>query len=545
LKSELVRRLLPEVEHRSDHWEATYPPRPLPEGAAVTRFAPSPTGHLHIGGVYVALIARSVAHASGGTYFVRIEDTDQDRSVADALAQFDDAFAYFDIASDEATDQVPWGPYQQSERSGIYASFAAELLEADRAYPCFCTREELEAVRQAQIAQGAATGYHGEWATCATLTDDEVEARRASGAPFVIRFRPPTDAPERTTYVDAIRGEIEQQTNLNHAVLLKSTEPRLPTYHFAHAVDDHLMRVTVVIRGDEWISSVPLHLQLFAALGVAAPTYAHVAPLMKVSGSSRRKLSKRKDPEASVTFYIGEGYPAEAVHHYLRGLANSALADLPVAEAAAIPLRLDRCGVARPLVDMAKLDDISQDVVAERPPDRVYADVLAWARRFDVDLVPVLEGERERAVAALGIGRGGDGPVRKDLTRWSQFRDVYGFLLDGLFAPVTDPADERFGGLDPGIVTALAEDFAAHYRPETDGDAWFAQIRELAGRHGFAASKADQRADPDRYVGLLKDAAGVIRVLLTGSTRSPELHRVAAVLGPDEVVRRARAVVGG
>ncbi|MFN8052584.1 MAG: glutamate--tRNA ligase family protein [Acidimicrobiales bacterium] len=543
MNDDLINELLPPVLHETSHWESVNPPRPLPEGAKVTRFAPSPTGFVHIGGVYTASISQSVAHGSGGTYFVRIEDTDQAREVADAASQFDRAFAYFGIASDESADQLPWGPYQQSKRADIYLSYVRELLRADDAYPCFCSSAELEATRDRQREAKLATGYYGEWATCRSLSAGDVAERLAAGGQPVIRLKTPDVMDRRVTFTDAIRGDIEQLDNFNDVVVLKSGEHRMPTYHFAHAVDDHLMRVNLVIRGEEWISSVPLHLQLFEALGFEAPTYAHVAPLMKIDGSSRRKLSKRKDPEASVDFYIGEGYPAAAVHHYLRGLANARLADLPVDEAASMPIELEHCGVSGPLVDLAKLDDITKDVVAEMPVDDVVAALVTWAEEFDPDLATALAGERERAAGAVGIGRNDPDRIRKDLGRWSQFREVYGFFLDGIFEPVTDPADERFAGVEPAVVRALAADFADGYRPETDPTAWFEQIRELAGRHRFALNKAELRENPDAFVGLLKDAAGAIRVLLTGSTRSPELDVVAAVLGPDEVKRRVRSVL--
>lgn len=541
---DLIDQLLPPVHHGPDLWETRYPPRPLPEGAKVTRFAPSPTGFVHIGGVYTASISQSVAHASGGTYFVRVEDTDQARQVADAAAQFERAFAYFGIGSDEADDQVPWGPYRQSERGDIYLTYAKELLTAGAAYPCFCTADELDAIRAEQSAAKLATGYYGRWARCRHLTEADVAERLATATtPPVIRLAAPDDTDARVTFADAIRGDIEQLDNVNDAVLVKSGEHRLPTYHFAHAVDDHLMRVNLVVRGEEWIPSVPLHLQLFAALGFEPPTYAHVAPLMKVDGSSRRKLSKRKDPEASVDFYIGEGYPAAAVHHYLRGLANADLAELPVAEAAAQPIELGHCGVAGPLVDLAKLDDISKDLVAETAPADVFDAVVAWANEFDAPLAAAIAAQPERAMGAIGIGRGDPERVRKDLGHWSQFRGAFGFLLDDVFEPVTDAADERFGGVDAEVVRAAAGDLAEAYRPEADPAAWFEQVKELAGRHRFALNKAQLKEDPDAYVGLLKDIAQVVRVLLTGSTRSPELDVVAGILGPDEVSRRLRAVL--
>lgn len=539
---ELIAALLPPVRHEVDHWESLYPPRPLASEARVTRFAPSPTGFVHIGGVYTAMISQSVAHASGGTYFVRIEDTDQAREVADAAAQFERAFAYFGIESDESAGQVPWGPYRQSERTEIYLSYVRQLLRSGGAYPCFCTSEQLAEARKRQEAAKVATGYYGEWATCRSLTDDDVAARVAAGDAAVIRFRSPGALDGRVAYVDAVRGELEQQDNVNDAVILKSGEHRMPTYHFAHAVDDHLMRVNLVVRGEEWISSVPLHLQLFAALGFDAPTYAHIAPLMKQDGGSKRKLSKRKDPEASVDYFMAEGYPAAAVLHYLRGLANSNLADLPFDEAAALPIALDRCSASGALVDLAKLDDISKDVVASMSIDDIYESLLRWADEFDAPLADAIRAQPERVRGAFSIGRGTD-RQRKDVGRWSQFGEVFGFLLDAVFEPVADPADERFGGLAPELVQQLARDFAEAFAPEPDPTLWFEQIKALAGRHRFALNKAELKADPDAFVGLLKDAAQVVRVLLAGSTRSPELDAVAAILGPDEVRRRLRSVL--
>ena len=547
MHDDLITALLPPVEHAPDHWESVYPPRPLPAGAKVTRFAPSPTGFVHIGGVYTASISQSVAHSTGGTYFVRIEDTDQAREVADAAEHFERAFAYFGIASDETAEQVPWGPYLQSERASIYLSYVRELLATDSAYPCFCSRDELAATRRSQEDAKLATGYYGEWATCRSLTEADVAERLAAGGEAVIRLKTPDAMDHRVTFTDAIRGDIEMLDNFNDVVILKSGEHRMPTYHFAHAVDDHLMRVNLVIRGEEWISSVPLHLQLFAALGFEAPTYAHIAPLMKNDGSSRRKLSKRKDPEASVDFYISEGYPAAAVHHYLRGLANANLAELPIAEAAAAPIELDRCGVAGPLVDLVKLDDISKDVVAEMSLDDIGDALLRWADEFDATLASAARAQPDRVRGAFSIGRGTD-RQRKDVGRWSQFGGEFGFLLDAVFVPVADAADDRFGGVPADVVSALAADFAESFVPEPDPALWFDQVKALAGRHRFALNKAELKEAElagrgDAYVGLLKDAAQVVRVLLCGSTRSPELDAVAAILGEAEVRRRLSAVL--
>jgi glutamyl-tRNA synthetase len=346
------------------------------------------------------------------------------------------------------------------------------------------------------------------------------------------------------SFTDAIRGALTLDDNRNDTVILKSSdsEPRLPTYHFAHAVDDHLMRVTLVIRGEEWISSVPLHLQLFDALGFPRVQYAHIALLMKQDGGSRRKLSKRRDPEATVSFYIEQGYPAPAVQYYLRGLANARLAELPLDQALAEPIRLSECGTAGPLVDMVKLDDICADYVATLSGRQILAEVTAWAGRYDPELAAVLAAEQELALRALAVEREGVPNPRKDLRRWAEFRLAYGFFFPELFSPVTDPADARFGGLEPDLARAIARAFADRYQPPAQGTGWFGQIRQLAADLGFAPSQKVYKRDPAAYPGSINDAANVIRVLLTGSPRSPDLAAVAAALGTDEVLRRARAL---
>jgi glutamyl-tRNA synthetase len=545
LSQEIADSLFPPDLPEPEHWENRYPPRDLPEGAKVTRFAPSPTGFLTIGGVFTAIIDTDVAHQSGGVYLVRLEDTDQARVTEGAAGQFAEAFAYFSIAPDEDDRTGRYGPYSQSERTRTYLTYVRELLRQGRAYVDFATRQDLEEITARQRAAGALHGYYGTWAIWRDADPDEVTKRLAAGEPYVVRFRSPGVSGNRVSFTDAIRGQLTMDDNRNDAVILKSSdaEPRLPTYHFAHAVDDHLMRVNLVIRGDEWISSVPLHLQLFDALGFERVQYAHIAPLMKQDGSSRRKLSKRRDPEATVSFYIEQGYPAPAVQYYLRGLANGRLAEMPLAEALAAPIRLAECGTAGPLVDMVKLDDISADYIATLPGGQILAEVSAWAARYDPDLAAVLAAEPELALRALAIEREGVPNPRKDLRKWADFRAVYGWFFPQLFDPVTDPADARFGGVDPEVVRAVADAFAAGYQPPgPDITTWFDQVRRLAADLGFAPSQKVYKQDPAAYPGSIADASQVIRVLLTGTRRSPDLAQVAAALGPDEVLRRIRAL---
>ena len=526
------------------HWEERYPPRGLPDGAQVTRFGPSPTGFVHIGGLYTAMIDKDVAAHSGGVYLVRVEDTDQAREIEGALEQFARAFAYFDLEPAEHDGHGEYGPYHQSARDRIYLTYVRELLRADRAYLCFATKEELADITARQQAAKLPTGYYGRWALWRDAAAEDVAARLAAGAPYVVRFRAPDlAAGARTSYVDAIRGPLHHEANRNDVVVLKSSDqsPRLPTYHFAHAVDDHLMRVTLVIRSEEWLSSVPLHLQLFEALGFPPVTYAHIAPLMKQIPGGKRKLSKRKDPEANVDFYVAAGYPAAAVTYYLRGLANGRLAELPLAEALATPLHLSQFGSAGPLVDLVKLEDISADHIATLSGEEVLAAVAGWARVYDPELAEVLAAEPALARRAIAVERDGVPNPRKDLRKWSDFRTAYGFFFPALFERLPGPDDARVtaaSAVETGAVTAFVGDLVGSYEHLDDAGAWFDQIRGASTRNGFAANPKAYKADPDAYHGSIREAAQLVRLALTGSTRSPDLHAVARALGPDEVLGR-------
>lgn len=529
--------------------ERKYPPRQLPEGAMVTRIGPSPTGYVHIGGLYVGMINKDLAGRTGGTYLLRVEDTDQAREVAGAAEQFTRAFAYFDLEPDEsALAGGDYGPYHQSQREQIYLTFVRELLRQDKAYLCFATKDELADISARQQVSKAPTGYYGRWAIWRHAADEEVAAKLAAGEPYVVRFRTPEDGPLRISFEDAIRGKLQHEANRNDAVILKSsaTSPRLPTYHFAHAVDDHLMRVTHVIRGEEWISSVPLHLQLFDALGFERPIYAHIAPLMKLIPGGKRKLSKRKDPEAGVDFYLEQGFPAPAVLYYLRGLANGRLAEVPLPEALSTPLDLDEFGVAGPLVDLVKLEGMSADHIATLSSTEVYDQLLVWARSHDADLAGVLEADREQAVRAIGVEREGVENPRKDLRKWSDFRPQYGFFLPALFAPVDGPADERVTALKvaPEVVSAFVNTLVESYQHLDEQPEWFNQIREAAAKNSFAPNPKEFKKNPDAYPGSIREASQLVRIALTGSTRSPDLHAVAVVLGEQEVLRRLRALAG-
>jgi glutamyl-tRNA synthetase len=483
------------------------------------------------------MIDRAVAHQTGGRYFVRIEDTDQSREVAGAHEQFDRAFAYFRVIPDEGVGGGEYGPYRQSERATIYLSFAREMLRAGKAYLCFATSEELTEMRTRQQQLKRPTGYYGEWAIWRDADVAAVREQLEKGTPYVVRFRSPGRTGGRSSFTDAIRGELSMEDNYNDVVILKSSAAvQLPTYHFAHAVDDHLMRCNLVIRGEEWLSSTALHLQLFEALGFQPPTYAHIALLMKQIPGGKRKLSKRKDPEADVDFYISSGYPADAVLYYLRGLANGRLAEIPLPEALAAPISLAECGGAGPLVDLVKLEDISADHIATLSGPEIYAAVTVWAAEFDPELHRVIEAHPDQTLAALAVERDGVANPRKDLRKWSDFRAAYGFFFAELFTPVA--ADDAQLGLPTDLIRSFAADFIATYQDLDDPVQWFQQIRDLADKFGFAANAKDYKKNPDAYPGSIREASQLIRVGLTGSTKSPDLFQIARTLGRDEVIRR-------
>ncbi len=545
----LIDSLFPADLPEPVYWEERFPARTLPEGAKVTRFGPSPTGFLHIGAVYTAMIDKDVASNSGGVYVLRVEDTDTAREVQGAVEQFDRAFAYFRIQPDEEQGRGEYGPYHQSQRSDIYTTFVRELMREGKAYPCFATKEELADITARQQAAKIPTGYYSRWAIWRDADQADVQAKLDAGAPYVVRFRAPeiTSETQRISYLDAIRGRLEHETNRNDVVILKSSDisPKLPTYHFAHAVDDHLMRVNLVIRSEEWLSSVPLHLQLFDALGFERVTYAHIAPLMKQISGGKRKLSKRKDPEASVDYYMQAGYPADAVLYYLRGLANGALGEMPLAQALTTPIDLDKAGVAGPLVDLVKLEDISADHIATLTGEQILAALADWAAEYDADLIPVLDAERDLALRALDVERVNVPNPRKDLRKWSDFRTAYGFFFNELFTPLTGPDDERLASLNlpATVITEFVTDFVAGYQQLDDPDEWFNQIRELAAKHGFAANAKEYKKNPDAYPGSIRETSQLIRVALTGSTRSPDLPAITQAIGADEVLRRLRAII--
>lgn len=545
LSAQLIDRLLPPPARSVAEVEADYPARHLPADARITRVAPSPTGFIHIGSLYVALVCKMLARQSQGVYFLRIEDTDTKREVVGARELIINALAEFDLNYDEGPvlngEVGEYGPYIQSHRQEIYTAYVRQLLETGRAYPCFMTVEEQEAMRQHQSAQKIRPGYYGQWALWRDRPESEVVAALDAGLPYVIRFRSEGNVERKRTVVDLIKGTKQLPENDNDIVIRK--QGGLPTYHLAHVVDDHLMGTFPVIRADEWFASCTLHIQLAEALGIAPFTYAHISPIQKMDGSSRRKLSKRHDPEASVTFYQEQGYPVAAVIDYLLNLANSSFEEWrqahPRESYLDFPFDISRMSKnAGALLSLEKLDSICKDVLGLMSPERQYEAILQWAHQYDLPFAQALEQDPDYAVRVLSIERQNN--KRKDITKLSEAPDTYGFFFDEIFAGIAqyDIATTEAQKISHTDRVAIIEGFLSDYSPADIQDVWFDKLKTLGERLGFTSDMKRYRQDPASFKGSVADVAMILRVALTGRNRSPNLHEMMQVMGTERV--RAR-----
>ncbi len=550
----LATLLFPDVTTTPKDWLERFPPRPLPEGAQVTRFAPSPTGFVHIGSIMASLVSRRVAHQTGGVFILRIEDTDKKREQDGSVEMIVRSLLNFDLAPDEGIVSVDpeveagdYAPYTQSERGEMYWSFARYLVEKGLAYPAFDTEAELDQTRKLQEAQRVKPGYYGRWARWRDASLEDVKARLEAGEQPVIRVRAPFPAEGRAKFVDAIKGPLDLPENDQDAVLLKSSN-RLPTYHFAHVVDDTLMRVNLVIRGDEWLPSAPLHVQLFAYIDQPLPTYAHVAPIAKMDGSSKRKISKRKDPEANVAYYYEQGYPVQAVTEYLLNLANSDFYDWrkanPTAPNIEFEVKLDRMGVASPLFDPVKLNDISKDIIATYTAEQVYDYALNWAEQYNPRLVDVLSADRAYSLRVFNVERTGEAP-RKDIVNWSDIERACGLFFDDLFSEAIAANGYPFPKVDSVAAEKILERGMA-FDPAQPKEDWLSGMRAYAEEIGFARDVKTFKKDPAVFKGHFGDMMMVLRVGLSGKTNTPDLYEMQQALGAARVQKRleqARAYV--
>ncbi len=535
----LAELLYPNVKTFPADIEARYPKRELPEGAKVTRFAPSPTGFLHIGNLYGAFTDERLAHTSGGVFYLRIEDTDAKRSVPNGISIIIETLKKFGVNFDEGAvidgDNGAYGPYRQSERAEIYQTYAKQLIREGKAYPCFCTEADLEAIRNKQEAEKLTPGYYGEFAIWRDASLEKIQEKLNEGASFVLRFRSEGDINNKLKFNDQIKGDIDVTENDIDHVILKSDG--IPTYHFAHAVDDHLMGTTHVIRDESWLSTLPFHIQLFKALGFKMPKYCHTAQVLKLDNGNKRKISKRKDPEAALTYYHSQGYPVEAVREYLMTLLNSNFEEWrianPNADIEEFKFTTKKMSVSGSLFDLDKLNDISKNVISRMTAEEVYEYTLAWAKENDTDFAKILELDKDYAVRILSIGRGGKKP-RKDIALWSEVKNYVSFFYDNLFENI-DAIPENFNKAD---VSAVLSAFASSYDETVEQNDWFANIKEIANNNGFCPDMKLYKQDPTAFKGSVADVSMFLRVAVTGRMNSPDLYEVMQILGKDRVLAR-------
>ena len=538
-QKKLAELLFPDINETPADIEARFPERNLKEGARVTRLAPSPTGFLHFGNLFTGTVAYRTAKVTDGIFFVRVEDTDQKRKVEGAIEVMLDGLKAFDVVADEGVvgeneEKGNYGPYYQSQRKPIYHVFAKSLVEQDLAYPCFCSAEDLDEIRAAQENEPN-KGYWGKYAKCRTLSFDEIEANIKEGKTWTLRLKSPGDLTKKCYFDDMIKGKIEMPENVQDVVLLKSDG--IPTYHFAHAVDDHIMRTTHVIRGDEWMSSCPIHLQLFKCLGFKLPKFAHVSPIMKEENGNKRKLSKRKDPEAAVTFYIEQGYPKESVNEYIMTLMNSNFEDWrknnKEAPLEAFPFNLKKMSVSGALFDMVKLNDISKNVISLMPAKKVYDYTAAWAKEYDKEFYGLLTRDEEYSVNILNIDREGPKP-RKDIACFSEVKDYVSYF----FNEIADLKIELPENITPDMAKEILDLYVEEYDASRDKDSWFAHIKEMCERLGYTPNVKEYKKNPDAYKGHVGDVSTVIRLAVTGRKNTPDLYAIMQILGEEEVKTR-------
>lgn len=541
--NKLAELLFPHIDKTPEYYEALYPKRNLPEGAKVTRIGPSPTGFVHLGNLYNAIIGERLAHQSGGVFYLRVEDTDAKREVEGAVELVLSSMNYFGIHFDEGVTENDgqkgdYGPYRQRLRKDIYQCFAKELVKRGLAYPCFCSEEKLAAMREEQISKKLNFGYYGEWAVCRNLSLDDIEAKIANGEKYVLRFRSGGDISNTVEVFDGIRGVLKLQENYQDFVLLKSDG--IPTYHFAHVIDDHLMRTTHVARGEEWLSTLPIHAQLFDTFGWERPVYCHTPVLMKMDGETKRKLSKRKDPELGLGYYRAEGYLTKAVWEYLMTVLNSNFeewrAEHPDSSIDDFEFTLEKMSNSGALFDIMKFDDISRELIFKMSPEDIYEKMSDWLKEYDPEFYGLFTRDKELTCKAINVGRDAARP-RKDLTNWKQARQFLSIYYDESLKQEA-PFPENVSDADRA---EIIDRYLSGYDHADDNSAWFNKIREITADMGYAVKPKDFKKNPDMYKGSITDVSNVIRVAITGRTNSPDLWEICHIIGEDAMRRRVSA----
>lgn len=535
--NKLAELLFPDVVNGPDYYEKKFPERDLPKGAEVTRMAPSPTGFIHLGNLYSALADERIAHRNGGVFYLRIEDTDEKRKVDGAVETIINVLRYFDIEFDEGagfTDADPqnvYGPYFQRQRVEIYHAYAKDLVKRGLAYPCFCTEEELEEVRKEQEEDKVMTGYYGKYAVCRNLTLEDIEAKLKAGLTYVLRLRSAGSPDKEIVFHDRIMGEIKLPENIHDIVLLK--RDGVPTYHFAHAIDDHLMRTTMVIRGGEWLASVPTHYELFHVLGFRMPSYGHTAHLMKFDEETggKRKLSKRKDPELSLDYYRKDGYHPMAMKVYLLTLLNSNFEEwyekFPDKDIKEFPFSVEKMSQSGALFDKDKLHNICKNELAKLSEEEMYDFLYDWAAGNEPEKAKVWFADREKMLAILRLYMGiGMKRRRKDFIYAKQIFELIGYF----FEENNDAEEFKF---DKDTVKEILKEYLAGYDHNDDNSAWFDKLKKVADNLSFASDMKAYKANPENYKGSISDIAEVVRIAVTGRANTPDLWTIIHIIGED------------
>lgn len=546
MNQELVERLLPGLTHNVEYYEKLYPKRNLKEGAIVTRYAPSPTGFVHLGNLFMLSIARKMARQTNGIVFMRIEDTDQERLVENGISKIIEAVKEFGFTFDEGptseNEEIGnYGPYIQSKRKEIYQTYAKELLLKGLAYPDFTTKEELDMIRSEQEKSKRRIGYYGKWARSRFLTEEEIIKNLDEGKPYIIRLRNNGDFNRKIIVMDAIRGKLELPEDDIDQVLIKNDG--LPTYHFAHVIDDHLMRTTHVIRGDEWLSSLPIHINLFKILGFEIPTYAHFSPLNKKDGNTIRKLSKRKDPELAVSYYHEMGIPSEALMLYLATVTNSNFEEWYLAhedeDIDNFTMSFNKVGISGTIFDMEKLLNLSKNLLSKITAQEMYQKSLTWARKYDEDFAGILENNQDIAIKTFNIERNSEKP-RKDFAMFSEVKNSIFYMFSELFTN-KDYEWQKINDLNE--IKKILDVYLNKYYDENDSEeVWFNKMKEMCDELGYASNMKEYKQNPSQYKGNVADVSTVIRVALTTKSRTPNLYDIMQILGLENIKKRFNLV---
>ncbi len=540
--NKLAELLFPEIDKTPDYWEQKYKDRNLPQGAEVTRYAPSPTGFVHFGALFASLVNCICAKHSNGVFYLRIEDTDKKREVEGGVEGIVNTLKSFDINFDEGQSfGGEYGPYIQSEREEIYKTYAKELVKNGKAYPCFCSEEDLSQMRETQEKNKENMGYYGKYAKCRNLSFEEIEQKIKNGEKFVLRFKCPYGENDKVEIDDMIRGKRTIPQNINDAVIIKSNG--LPPYNLAHAIDDHLMKTTLVIRGDEWFPSLSEHLQLFEALGFRAPKYAHISPIQKIDeNGNRRKLSKRKDPEANMDYFAENGYPVGAVKDYLMTLINSDFEDWRAKNTFASIFDFDfsfkTMSASGSLFDLVKLTDISKNYISHLKNTEVFDLAYAWAKKYDENLFKSMTNSKDYWLGILNIDRDIPKP-RKDISHWKEIYQIYSYMFDENFdGKVVFP--EKFQNED---IKKVLEMYDSFYDEKDEQSVWFNKIKDLSEKIGFAREVKEFKQNPEAFRGHCGDVSTIIRVAVTGREQTPNLYEILKLLGKTRIKQRLQKVL--